>query len=225
MHKPKTLRDFPQYDVVAVRRGETSSQGFTNFELDGKFDRTIENIDSGWFWLLIGEKACLCATLLSMDKDTQTAKLTSSLIDEPKVVGQSLAYLSAYWQARHVWMILDPAWGWEKKRFQGVDAVAENYVASEPSIVDGREVRVWTKLELVGGRGASRYYPASDQCLPPNAEQRLVPGGWEHEHCDLCKSHIDAGEFGYCDPAGHWMCENCFARFVINRDLSFVDEL
>ncbi len=226
MHKPKTLGDFPQFSVAAVRRGETSPQGYTNFELDGKFDRIVGQIDSHWFWLLFGEKDCLCATLLSLDKDTRAATLTCTLEDEPEVVGQSIAYLSPYWQAYHVWMVLDPNWGWEKKRFQGADALREQYVAGETSIVDGREVRVWTKLELVGGReGASRYYPADNQTLPASTEKQLVHGAWGHEHCDLCKSHIDAGEFGYCDPGGYWMCENCYERFVRPHDLSFVDGL
>jgi len=225
MKKPKTLKDFPKFRVSAVRRGKTSPEGYTSFQLEGKFDQIIEKIDPHWFWLLIGERDCLCTTLVSLDKHTQGAILTCTRVDEPEVEGQSLPYLSSYWQAYHVWMILDPTWGWEKKKFQGSDAVAEDYLASESSIVDGRDVKVWTKVELVGGRGASRYYPASDQSLPPNSEQRLIPGGWEHEHCDLCRSHIDAGESGYCDPGGRWLCDKCYERFVLPHDLSFVDGL
>jgi len=224
--KPKTLADFPQFIVSAVRRGQTSAAGYTRFELDGKFDRIIADIDPHWFWLLFGEHDCLCATLQSLDKETRKAILTCEVTDEPRVVGESLAYLSPRWQAHHVWMVLDHAWRWDKKRFQGADAVAEDYDAGETSVVEGRDVRVWTKLELVGGReGASRHYPASDQSLPPSSERRPVPGGWGHEHCDLCKTHIEAQEFGYCDPEGHWMCEKCYERYVLQRDLAFVDEL
>jgi hypothetical protein len=226
MHKPKTLRDFPQFIVSAVRRGKTLDAGYTRFEIDGEFDRIVDNIDPHWFWLLFGENDCLCTTLQSIDKGGRAAVLSCDVKDEPKVVGETLAYLSSYWQAYHVWMVLDPAWGWERKIFQGADAVAEDYDAGEASVVEGREVRVWTKLELVGGReGASRHYPASDQSLPPNSERRPVPGGWGHEHCDLCRTHIDAKGFGYCDPAGRWMCEKCHERYVLRRDLAFVDEL
>ena len=126
MHKPKTLGDFPQFFVDAIRRGKTSAGGSTRFELDGKFDRIIEGIDPHWFWLLFGEKDCLCATLHSLDKETKAAVLSSDLVDEPKVVGQALAYLSPYWQAYHVWMVLDPNWAWKKMQFQGVDAFAED---------------------------------------------------------------------------------------------------
>jgi hypothetical protein len=226
MYKPKTLEDFPQFSVAAVRRGKSSADGYTRFELDGKFDRTIERIDTHWFWLLFGENDCLCVTMQTLDKESGAAILTCDEKDEPRVTGRTLAYLSPYWQAYHVWMVLDPAWGWEKKRFHGADAVAQDYEANEIAVVGGHDVRVWTKLEHTEGRGGtSRHYPASDQSLPPSSERRLVPGGWDHEHCDLCRTHIDAGEFGYCDPGGRWMCEKCYERYVLQRDLAFVDEL
>ena len=217
---PKTLKDFPQFIVSTVRRGKTSAAGYTRFELAGKFDRIIDDIDAHWFWLLFGVKDCLCAALQSLDKAHLTAILTCDVRDEPKVVGETLAYLSPYWQAYHVWMVLDSAWGWEKKRFQGADAVAADYDAGVTSIVGGREVRVWTKLELVGGReGASRHYPASDQSLPPSSERRPVPGGWGHEHCDLGSSDTvtlkDAGcvrnaisDPLFCEILPSWMNSN-----------------
>ena len=226
MHKPKTLEDFSAFYCSSLHRGETSATGYTKFELEGKFNRIIDDIDAHWFWLLFGEKECICASLQSLDMETGTAILTCDLTEEPRVVGKKLAYLNPYWQAYQIWMVLDPAWGWIKKRFEGADAVAQNYDAGETSVVDGRDVRVWTKLKAVGEEGSSsRHYPASNQSLPPSPKEWRVPGGWGHEHCDLCKTHIDAGVFGYCDPEGRWMCEKCYERYVVQRDLSFVDEL
>jgi hypothetical protein len=66
--------------------------------------------------------------------------------DEPDIVGHTLAYLGPYWQAFHVWMVLDPDWGWEKKRFLGADAVAEDFEAKDASIIEGCEVKLGTKL-------------------------------------------------------------------------------
>lgn len=223
---PKTLEDFPRFSVEAVRRVGASGDGCTKLELDGTFDRIIDDIDPHWFWLVSSQKDCLCATLQSLNKETKEAVVTCNVVDEPRLAGQTLAYLSPYWQAYHIWMVLDPEWGWKKKQFRGADAFAQNYQTQEIAIVDGREVRVWTKLEPADGRrGASRHYPAHDQNLPPRSERWSFPGGWGHEHCDLCKSHIDAGQFGYCDTKDHWMCENCFQRYVVPRDLAFVDDL
>jgi len=144
MQKLTTLEDFPKFVVSASHRGPTSDTGYTTFEFDGNFDRIIENIDPHWFWLLFGEQDYICASLKSTAKETGVATLTCDARDEPKIVGQTLAYLSPYWQAYHVWMVLDGNWGWEKREFQGADAVAEDYEAKDVSIVAGREVKVWT---------------------------------------------------------------------------------
>jgi hypothetical protein len=226
IHKPKILADFPHFHVLAVRRGDTFATGYTRFELDGKFDRVIDDLDIYWFWLVQGENDCFYVSLRSLNKETGEAVLSCDVLDEPKVVDQKLAYLSQRWQANQIWMVLDPAWGWQRKRYQGADAFAEDYDAGETTVVDGREVRVWTKLELVDGReGASRHFPADDQTLPPSSKRRAMPNGWGHEHCNFCLTHIEAGEFGFCDPQGHWICEKCHDQYVANRDLSFVDEL
>ncbi len=226
MRKPKTLDDFPHFIVSAVRRGATSDTGYTRFELDGRFDRTIEEIDPHWFWLLFGKEECLCASLKSLDKETKAATLTCDEHEEPAVIGQTLAYLRPYWQAFNVWMVLDPEWGWEKKQFQGADAVAVDYEAKDISIVEGREVKIWTKLEPLHGKGGeSRHYPAGDQAGPVSSEPRLISSGWDHEHCNLCKAHIEAGDIGYRDRGDRWVCEKCYGQYVMRRDLAFVDEL
>lgn len=232
--KSKTLEDFPKFVVTAVRPGATSDGGYQWFEiegrfdpiLDGPFDHIVKGTVPQWFWLLFRDRGSLCPMLKSFDKETRTAILTCQEKEEPKVLGLELAYLSPYWQAFDVWMVLDPNWGWERRQFQGTDAVAEDYEAKDVSIVERREVKVWTKLEPTGvNRGQSRHYPATDQTLPVRSGTRLVPGAWGHEHCEFCNEHIDAGMFGYCDPGERWMCENCYKRYVARRDLAFVDEL
>lgn len=222
----KTLGDFPQFVVTALRRGPTAEEGYTHFELEGYFDRsvTVEPDGPQWFWLLFEKRGCVCAGVRSIDKETRAAALYFDAREEPQVVGQTLAYLSSYWDAFNVWMVLDPDWGWEKKQFLGIDAIAEDYQSKDTSLVDGREVKVWTKLSPVR-EGSSRHYPAADQSRLPLGEARLIPLGWDHEHCELCKAHIDIGMFGYCDTEDRWMCENCYARYVVTHDLAFVDEL
>lgn len=232
--KPKTLEDFPKFAVIAVRHKAPYKDGYHVFEIAGHYDPAIEPafdlIINGtgpqWFWLVYGNRNCLCVTLESLDKQTRTAIVSCCETETPNVLGMKLAYLSPYWQAYHIAMALDPDWGWGKREYKGTDAVAEDYEAADVSIVNGREVKAWTKLEPVGeSHGQSRHYPAEDQTLPVRSGTRLIPGGWGHEHCELCNKHIDSGDFGYCDPDERWMCENCYERYVIRRDLAFVDEL
>jgi hypothetical protein len=226
IRKPKTLEDFPKFVVIAVRRGPTAESGYTHFEVDGRFDYTIESTGPQWFWLLFGKRGCLCAGVQSLDKETKAAILTFEATEEPDIVGDTLAYLSPYWQAFHVWMVLDPNWGWEKRRFLEADAIAQDFEAKDVSIIEGREVKVWTKLTRADPQGSlSHHYPSKDPSSTQIGETRLVPSGWDHEHCELCRSHIDVGMFGYCDPDERWMCEKCYARYVMCRDLAFVDEL
>lgn len=232
--QPKTLVDFPKFVVTEVRAGAASSDGYQRFELEGSYDPILDpvfdNLVAGegplWFWLLFGKRGYLTPMLKSFDKETKKAILVCDEKEEPKVLGLQLAYLSPYWQAFNIWMVLDADWGWEKRQFHGIDAVAEDYEAKEVSFVEGREIRVWTKMEPVGvDSGQSRHYPASNQGLPVVSGTRLIPGGWGHEHCQLCHEHIDAEDFGYCDPDNRWMCENCHQRYVMPHDLAFVDEL
>lgn len=225
--KPKTLNDFPYFVVTSVRRGQTSPLGYTEFELEGTFGRLnqIRGIESTWFWLLIGEHDCLCAQVRSLDKDTGAALVTCDREKMPNILGEKLFYPSPYWQAFNIWMVLDAKWGWKRVQFQTVDAVAVSEESPEVSIVDGREVRKWTKLERADKKGhESRYYPAQDQGSTDQSVQE-VSGGWNHEHCTLCNEHISSGSFGYCDPDHRWMCESCYEKYVKPRDLSFVDEL
>jgi hypothetical protein len=232
--KPKRLDDFPKFVVTALRRCAPSESDYQGFEIDGVFDAELEGpfdeIIGGncpqWFWLLFGERGSLCPVLRSFDKQSRTATLAFHEKEEPGVLGLEMAYLSSYWQAFHVWMVLDPNWGWERKQFKGTDALAEDFEAKEVSIVEGREIRVWTKLEPArAGSGQSRLYPATDQTPPVHLGPRLVPGAWEHEHCELCNAHIDAEMFGYYDPGERWMCEDCYERYAVRHDLAFVDEI
>lgn len=232
--KPKTLEDFHHFNVTGIRRSATSDDGYFQFDLEGIFDtiplETFDHILDGtgpqWFWLLYGERGWLTPTLKSFNKQTRTTVLSVHEKEELNLLGQKVVYLSTCWQAFNIWMVLDPNWGWERKHFQGIDAVAEDYEARDISILDGREVRVWTKLEPVGtDRGQSRHYPATDQTVPVQPGTRLVPGAWGHEHCGLCNEHIDAGMFGYSDPDERWVCESCHDRYITRHDLAFVDEL
>jgi hypothetical protein len=225
MAKPKTLADFQHFLASVVTRGVQDVDGYVRFEYKGKFDRSIPETASNWFYLLFGEREAVCVILQSLD-DKLSAILTCDEKDQPDWVGKPAAYSSTRWSPYKVWMVAAPRWKWERKTFEALDAVAEGFESKDISIVDGREVKSWTKLQPVRrDDGLSHCYPTSDQAGPPNATTRIVPGGWDHEHCELCNAHIDAGNVGYCDSSEHWVCEACYARYVVPHDLAFVDEL
>jgi hypothetical protein len=93
-------------------------------------------------------------------------------------------------------------------------------------MVDGREVQTWTKLQRADKHTSTeRYAPAAEQASLSGGAQQVIPGGWDHEHCQLCRGHIDHGDFGYRDQDELWMCESCYNKYVKSHDLSFIDEL
>src|SRR5207245_11440681 len=103
IRKQKTLEDFPKFEVTALRRGPTAKEGYTHFELEGRFDCTIEieNTGAQWFWLLFGKHRYICAAIQSRNKKTNAVVLTFKATDEPDIAGQTLAYLSPSCQGFH----------------------------------------------------------------------------------------------------------------------------
>jgi hypothetical protein len=226
MSRRKTLADFPRFTVTSLRKQPPNTEGYIDFEIEGTFDRIIPKSAVTWFWLLFGERDCLCVQWKSQEDADLSAVLVGCQRNIPEVVGATLHYLNPYWQAFNIWMVLDSQWGWQRVKLEAMDAVADNFEAKDVSIVDGREVKCWTTLKRADNRGhSSRHYPASEEGNGSEGGSRLVPGGWDHEHCALCNAHINVGDFGYRDPDDRWMCEACYEKYVIPRDLSFVDEL
>ena len=52
----------------------------------------------------------------------------------------------------------------------------------------------------------------------------LSEGAWDHEHCLICNAHIGArgDASAYSDVDDHWLCKECYAEYVIARDISFL---
>lgn len=96
-------------------------------------------------------------------------------------------------------MVIDPAWRWREIRFEPRDA--------------------WRISADIEG-GVLCPAPAGVSPAPLGAE--VIPNGWNHEHCRLCWERIRAGEAGFLDDAGKWLCKSCYSRFVATHDLSFM---
>lgn len=123
--KPKTLEDLPKFSVTAVRLRPQSKNRPWCFEVEGRYDPALElvfqqihdDIGVKWFYLLYGHRGYLLATLKSFDKQTKTATVTCNEKQTPEIFGLDLAYLSPYWWPQNVWMVLDPDWGWKRKKY------------------------------------------------------------------------------------------------------------
>ena len=136
MAKPKTIADFPQFLASAVSPGVRAADGYVRFEYQGKFDRSIPETASSWFYLLFGEREAVCVTLQLLD-DNLLAILTCDEKDQPDLVGRHAAYFPSRWSPYQVWMVAEPLWKWERKIFEGLDAIPEDFESKDISIVDG----------------------------------------------------------------------------------------
>jgi hypothetical protein len=50
IRKPKTLEEFPKFEVTALRRGPTAKEGYTHFELEGRFEMPKTSVTISLFW-------------------------------------------------------------------------------------------------------------------------------------------------------------------------------
>ena len=114
-------------------------------------------------------------------------------------VGESYPFMGGYWGERAE-LVLDEGRSWHRAEFRPGDMV--RYPAEG------------------GGQWATR----SSAQAPAGGE--VVPGGWDHEHCEICRQTIGAGgePVGFVSPPDSWVCEACYRDFVVPRSLAFAKE-
>ena len=198
------------------------------FNLLGAFDRTSE-VKEGHCAMLVPGQEVLTASggnLNILDPALGTALFQTSDELMPEVAGVELSYVDDTWEPIHVWMVAVPTWKWTRTLFQAADAIGRVVDGAGVSLLDGEEVREWIQIKPVGkDSNLSRCYPvfpSGKPVLPPIGANGLIKGGWTHAHCEICDTHIDAENYGYVDAGEHWVCESCYARYVVNHDLSFM---
>jgi len=220
----KTIEDLPHFRVSAVKPSEKSGE---YFELTGVFDRA-EGVVEGRCSLLLPAADVLTALpgyLGFQDQQQKTARIFVPSRKQPDVSGRSLTYVPAAWDPLHVWMVALPTWKWTRSLFKASDAIGEIVKGTEVSTVDNEEIRDWIKIKEKGkDTGLSRYYPVF-----PSGKSSLrieadgtIKDGWSHVHCALCHAHVDSGKYGYVDPGEHWVCQECYEKYVAEHDLSFI---
>src|SRR5437763_7445974 len=70
------------------------------------------------------------------------------------------------------------------------------------------------------GPGDTLMGTRSSPEAPPGSQ--LVAGGWDHEHCEICKKKIGHGgePEGYFGQPDAWVCGECYNSSVVPRCLA-----
>ena len=188
----------PQFTVVEVRAGPADGRSV----VAGHFShlRGVRN-NGGWLYRQPGPSVVGGLSLVPSAAGEPVEFRTPDLALAPELrVGAVYPWVDEYWQAYHVDMVL--AGRWEARTFAATPA---------------RYFRLG---------GVTGWQP-EDAPLPKGAEDLGVRGGaWDHEHCELCREHIGGpgDPKGYVDPEDHWLCEACYHRYAVPRDVSFAAE-
>jgi hypothetical protein len=189
-----------------VQRGATDEKGYTEWRLCGSLDR-LNGIDfDSWCYLLGPGRQSFTGNFTESFGDRNETTFSVWDREKPSVEGLSLAYLSAAHQAYHVWMVEEGAHGWTEGIFAASDALAEHFVGT-----DGRNYQKRSKVQ------EGEAMPSGEQ-----SERWVIPGGWDHEHCAVCWTHIDPGDrYFHHAELNELLCETCFERHVVAGDISF----
>jgi hypothetical protein len=57
----------------------------------------------------------------------------------------------------------------------------------------------------------------------------LVDNGWTHDHCSICWWSLHESDdpevgVGYRTQSGHWLCSECYGRFIRDNELALNEE-
>jgi len=204
---PKRFSELPLFSVQEIERSAEEGRA----RLIGKF-RTLDGVKEGeasFIWWGPEFFDSIGAEVTELSQNTGEAMLLAAAEDIDEWSTGDVRYLDGRWKAHHVWMISVPTWKFERRVFRTTDAFATRRSAdAAPPLPNGAPPEFWLELSPLNSTERSRFCPNRD------IADGLVPGGWDHEHCELCEGHVDPGEIGFVDLGGHWLCRNCYERYV-----------
>src|SRR6266446_6613934 len=177
---------------------ETIAQQPDGLQISGRFDRLEGVREGGVFRLSRGEYAW--ANLKIVDRSACTVLVTDERDRSVAQlrVGERYIWLHDYWQAPLVEAIADETHEWRQFTFQPSDA---------------------TQFKKGDGIG---WQPVGQTRPNGVTDIRLMPGGWDHEHCGLCGRRIDPDDpIGYTDNDDHFLCAPCYTQYGAHHAVSF----
>lgn len=76
---------------------------------------------------------------------------------------------------------------------------------------------MWERIDAVVDESGHTFTPYRGQATEPG--ERIVPGGWDHDHCDICRATIcdgpdDHEHAAWTDGDGAWVCDACHAKHL-----------
>lgn len=189
-----TLADLPAFRVASIDDVSPDPQ------LLGEFTH-LNSVREGRSWLYAGNESSLIGDLVRLDTRTRQAAFVAPFWSrESEIqVGSAVPWADGYWQAYHVTMIVDASATWRRVEF--LSSAAQHFML-----------------------GNAHWWGKAGAKLPEGARAtHIEPGGWDHEHCELCNKHIGkhGDPFGYPDRDNHWLCVECHLRYAQPRSLEF----
>jgi hypothetical protein len=176
---PVSLADLPAFRVASI--DDVSPDPL----LIGEFTH-LTSVREGRSWLYAGNEFSLIGDVVELNPQTRHATFVAPFWSRgsPIQVGSLVPWVGGYWQAYHVTMIIDPSAAWRRVEFAA--SAAQHFFLGD--------AHGWGKVGVDLPEGARATH--------------IEPGGWDHEHCELCDKHIgkNGESLGYVDMEEHWLC-------------------
>ena len=194
---PATLADFSRFTIQkAVQHSEHSL-------LSGRITKPGRFHAGQWLSLYINLDDDVQGVVAELDPDATTAvlRVLSGHLHPALVSGATFPVFDSSW-ADKLRLAIDPDIRWSQMQFVVPDAFIE------PAETPGW--RTW-RIATPDDNGRT--------------DGQIVPGGWDHEHCELCWQKIGSGgdRDGYVNESDQWVLRPpCYDHFIGSRDLRFV---
>jgi hypothetical protein len=193
-----TLGDLNQFTILA------SEMVGDQTRLRGRLSKPGQPTPGDAMRLFVSLDDDVPGQLTDVDPDARTAVFTAFTehLHPAVVVGSTFPIYDDYWFGR-IHLVLDPDILWARRQFVAPDAFVQE--APTPG---------WRQWRVAESGDESR------------GDGKIVRGGWDHEHCELCGRHIGSGgdPEGYVTSDDQWVCTSCHSRYVERRNLSFVPD-
>jgi hypothetical protein len=167
----------------------------------GQFDPSPWVGDNWIAGLYLGAGRFVWGRFHNVDAAARTCSFSPHQLAELATLhsNESYPFMDGYWGERAE-VVLDEGRSWRRAVFEPSDLV------------------------LFPGPGGTSMGTSSSG--DERAGGKVVSGGWDHEHCEICNRKIGRGgePEGFFSPPAAWVCRECYNGFVVPRSLGFAHQ-